>query len=222
MPNHKDTKFPPTFGYFASPVYRVLAGYEEQLESLKELLLSKEGTEAEHPDSPQKSHSAVFESRFDLFAWPDAPINLFKNHLYAHVMQYLRDVNGFDEDTLKQIQFRSESWYHVTRKGGYFQAHTHPLASVSVIYCVDPGDEDIENEFEAGQVMIADPRFNASMYVDPANSNMLRPYSFDGIRFRLQKDEICIFPSYLQHSVEPYAGERPRITIAANFSFGLK
>jgi len=221
MPEQKDTKFPPTYGYFATPVYRVLAGHGEHIESLREVLLSKESKESEHPDSPQKSHPAVFESRFDLFAWPDNSISQLKNHVYAHLMQYLRDSSGFDEDTLKRIQFRSESWYHVTRKGGYFQAHTHPLASVSVIYCVDPGDEDIENDFEAGHVMFADPRFNASMYVDPANATMLRPYSFDGIRFRLQKDEICIFPSYLQHSVEPYSGERPRITVAANFSFSL-
>lgn len=222
MPDKEDTNFPPTYGYFATPVYRVLAGHKEKLDALKELLLSKEVTEFEHPKSPQKSHSAVFESRFDMFGWPDHEIGLLKNQIYAHLMQYLRDVNGFDEATLKQVQFRSESWYHVTRKGGYFQAHNHPLASVSVIYCVDPGDEIIENEFEAGHVVMTDPRFNASMYVDPANASMLRPYSFDGIRFRLQKDEICIFPSYLQHSVEPYAGDRPRITVAANFSFGLK
>ena len=120
------------------------------------------------------------------------------------------------------MKFRNESWFHITRKGGYFQPHTHPLASVSMIYCVDPGDENIEDERESGQVLFVDPRHNASMYLDPANRYMHRNYSFDGLRFRLRADEVCIFPSYLQHSVEPYAGERPRITIAANFSFSLK
>ena len=60
------------------------------------------------------------------------------------------------------------------------------------------------------------------MYLDPTNRHMRRDFSFDGIRFRLPPDELCIFPSYLQHSVEPYTGENPRITIAANFSFWLK
>jgi len=222
MSKQNENNFPPTYGYFATPVYRVLAGHKSHLNELKKLLLSKENDEFRHPNSPQKSHPAVFESRFDLFSWPDQQIGLLKSNVYTHLMQYLRDTNGFDENALKKVQFTSESWYHVTRRGGYFQAHTHPLASVSVIYCVDSGDELIKNEFESGHVMFADPRFNASMYVDPANNSMLRPYSFDGIRFRLQKDEICIFPSYLQHSVEPYSGEQPRITVAANFSFSFK
>lgn len=217
-----ESEIPATHGLFATPFYRVLAGHHNQCAELSAYLLARENAEHAHPDSPQASHSAVFESRFDLFSWQDEPIQSLKNLIYSHLMNYLADVNGYDKEALSKVQFRNESWYHITRKGGYFQPHTHPLASVSVIYCVDPGDTEIADQREAGHVLFSDPRHSALMYLDPANRHMQRPYSFDGLRFRLQADEICLFPSYLQHSVEPYRGERPRITVAANFSFSLK
>ncbi|MBX2848300.1 MAG: 2OG-Fe(II) oxygenase family protein [Acidiferrobacterales bacterium] len=222
MAEKQNNQIPPLLGYFSTPFYRVLAGHGEQLGSLREFLLAKAIPELENPDSPQQSHSAVFESAFDLFNWQGEEVQAVKGRLHGHLMNYLRLVNNYTEEQLKELNFRTESWFHVTTKGGYFQSHTHPLASVSMIYCVDPGDAEIADLHESGQVLFTDPRANASMYLDPANRYMTRPFSFDGIRFRLQPDEVCIFPSYLQHSVEPYNGEDPRITIAANFSFGLK
>ena len=221
MPDENQTPSA-TFGFFATPFYRTLAGHQAELESLRDFILAREDAAHTHPDSPQTAHSAVYESRFDLFSWPDQPVQNLKNRLYGHLMNYLADTSAFDEKALQQLRFKNESWYHITRSGGYFQPHTHPLASVSMIYCVDPGDAEIKEERAAGQVLFADPRHGSSMYLDPANRHMRRDYAFDGLRFRLRPDDVCIFPSYLQHSVEPYVGESPRITIAANFSFHLK
>lgn len=210
-----------THDFFATPFLRTFAGHDKKIDDLKFFLLTCENDNFVHSKSPQESHNALFESRFDLFSWPDEHVQQIKNRLLAHLMNYLSDVNCFSVEDLKKLNFRIESWFHISRKGAYFQPHTHPLASVSMIYCVDPGDEVIDDLHEAGCVLFTDPRLNASMYVDPANRNMKRKYSFDGLRFRLRSDELCIFPSYLQHSVEPYVGDTPRITIAANFSFSL-
>jgi len=207
--------------FFATPFYKGLMGLQSNHSGLKDYILSCEHGEFRHKDSPQTAHNKVFESRFDLLSWPDSNIQAFKQKLYENLMQYLAAVNGFSAQDLQNLNFKSESWFHITRSGGYFQPHTHPLASVSIIYCVDPGDETIEDSREAGQVQFTDPRYNASMFLDPTNRNMKRPFSFSGLRFRLKPDELCIFPSYLQHSVEPYVGDRPRITVAANFSFSL-
>jgi len=204
---------------FSTPFYKTLMGFERGRKDIRDYLISCETEGFRNKDSPQAAHKQVFESQFDLLKWPNPNIQAFKQKLYDHIMQYIAVVNGFDTAALNKLNFKSESWFHITRSGGYFQPHTHPLASVSLIYCVDPGDENIENQHEAGQVMFSDPRYNASMFLDPANRNMQRAFSFDGIKFRLRPDELCIFPSYLQHSVEPYIGDRPRITIAANFSF---
>lgn len=207
---------------FATPFYRALLDDQADLDLLGEFLMSRETEKYRHPDSPQIAHTSVCESRFDLFSWKESVVQMLKNRLYGQLMNYLCEVNGFDQTTLNALQFQSESWFHITRKGGYFQPHTHPLASVSMIYCVSTGDQDIESIHEQGRVLFFDPRTNASMYLDTANRHMSRTYSFDGMLFRLQSNEVCIFPSYLQHCVEPYLGESPRITVAANFKFALK
>ena len=126
MADSKDTKFPPTYGYFSTPVYRGIAGHGEQLEPLKKLLLSKETSDFEHPNSPQESHPGVFESRFDFFAWPDKDITQLKNRIYVHLMQYLRDVNGFDEEALKKYSFVQKVGA-ISRAEEAISKHTHIL-----------------------------------------------------------------------------------------------
>ena len=212
----------PLNGLFATPFYKASFGFSAEREVLKSLLLSREVDQYRNSDSPQNVHSKVFESNFDLLSWPDDVVQNFKSALNQHLMYYLVAVNGVSQQDLQGLRFQNEAWFHVTRSGGYFQPHTHPLASVSVIYCVCPGDQSVEDDRESGSVIFSDPRGGASMYIDPVNRNMKRAFSFDAIRFRFAPDEICIFPSYLQHSVEPYVGNNPRVTIAANFSFDLK
>lgn len=175
----------------------------------------------QNSDSPQPSPSGVFESHFNLFDVQAVEIQSLKRMLYQHLMQYLMEVNGMSRLEIEQLSFKNESWVHITTKGGYFQTHNHPMAAVSLVYCVSPGDDGLDDK-ENGSFVMHDPRFNASMYVDPANHKMVRAYSFDGGRFRFKPDELLLFPSYLNHTVEPYIGNSPRITIAANFSFTYK
>jgi len=210
-----------TNAVFATPLYRVLTGANEINQAVKPFLLNKESDDFRNPDSPQATHKHLFESKFDLFHWADPEIENLKAVLYENLMRYIIDVNGIDPKDAERLSFKHESWFHITRKGAYFQPHTHPLASVSMVYCVDPGDQDIE-DIESGALVFTDPRHNASMFLDPTNRNMGRTFSFHQVRLKLKADELVIFPSYLQHHVEPYAGDSPRITVAANFSFKFK
>jgi len=195
MPNPTNTNT-----VFATPFYRVLTGATPVLEAVKPFLLDKETEEFRNPNSPQATHKHLFESKFDLFYWADPEIENLKAVLYENLMRYVIDVNGIDPKDAERLTFKQESWFHVTRKGAYFQPHTHPLASVSMVYCVDPGDQDLE-DIESGALVFSDPRHNASMFLDPTNRNMSRPFSFHQVRLN---------------------GETPRITVAANFSFKLK
>ena len=139
--------------------------------------------------------------------------------MVGYLGNFLKLVNEINDKDLKSLNFDNHCWFHIYRNGGYFQTHNHPNASWSVIYCVDPGDETPENESMAGHIMFTDPR-HVNAYLDPANNGMRRDMSFNAIRLRLKPAELLIFPSYVYHTVEPYIGQRPRITIAANFWFG--
>jgi len=199
-----------------------MCGNAGGLRPLADYLLNQMSIESfKNADSPQASPAGLFESHFNLFDARAIEIQSLKRMLYQHLMNYLMEVNNLKSSDLDQLSFKNESWVHITTKGGYFQTHNHPMAAVSLVYCVAPGDEGLDDK-ENGSFVMHDPRFSASMYLDPANHKMIRAYSFDGGRFRFKADELLIFPSYLYHTVEPYNGDAPRITIAANFSFTSK
>lgn len=204
---------------FATPFYRTLTGSEALALSLRSVILEAETEINKKKDSPQREHAYVFESNFDFFKWQNETISALANLVYQQLAGVVQNSSNLSVDQIKQLNFESDSWFHVTRSGGYFQAHSHPMASWSVIYCVDPGDVNPKNESAAGHIRFYDPRAGAAMYLDAANRNYRREYSFNALRIRPKPAELFIFPSHLLHAVEPYEGDRERITVAANFWF---
>ena len=102
------------------------------------------------------------------------------------------------------------SWANVYRAGDYSMPHSHPRATASVVYCLDPGDDDRADEW-SGQLCFVDPRYSACCQVE-------KGYMTNPITPRLGAGGMVIFPSKLVHCVNPYRGERPRITLAWNIN----
>ena len=206
---------------WSTPLLRTSTETVDLANQLRDVILDCENEGFRKKNSPQRSHENVFESEFDFLSWQRQPIPQFREMMVGYLGNFLKLVNEINDEDLKSLNFDNHCWFHIYRNGGYFQTHNHPNASWSVIYCVDPGDEPPENESMAGHIMFTDPR-HVNAYLDPANNGMRRDMSFNAIRLRLKPAELLIFPSYLYHTVEPYIGRRPRITIAANFWFGHK
>ncbi len=100
------------------------------------------------------------------------------------------------------------SWANVSRHGDYALAHSHERTAVSIVYCVDPGDDDPMDPL-SGKLAIVDPRVEACCQTrKEAMTNPLMP--------RMGPGTMVVFPSVLVHSVNPYTGTRPRITVAWN------
>lgn len=188
---------------------------------LRELILERESPQARKKDSPQPLHPEVYESEFDFLSWPDQPVVDLKQLIHQRLAEIIQLTSRIDQQRLMKFRITAESWFHVTRAGGYVRSHNHPQHSWSVIYCVDRGDEEPENDHEAGHLVFNDPRGNADMFLDMANSELRAEYSCFGHRFRPESGDMILFPSFIWHAVEPYRGETPRITVAANFRFNL-
>lgn len=203
---------------WATPLFRVQTNTKSLAEELRQFILAHEKEEFRKPNPPQRVHHGLFESNFDFLKWPDPVIAKFKNAFLTHLGNFVQDVNNLSDQEANELKFNYHCWFHTYRNGAYFQSHNHSMASWSAIYCVDPGDEVPSDESHSGHVVFSDPR-DVNMYLDPANKKMRRDLSFDLVRVRPEQAELVIFPSYLKHWVEPYYGERPRITIAANFWF---
>ena len=100
------------------------------------------------------------------------------------------------------------SWANVYRHGDYAMAHSHERTAASVVYCVDAGDEDPMDPL-SGKLALVDPRVEACCQKRKDSvTNPLMP--------RMEPGSMIVFPSALVHSVNPYTGHRPRITIAWN------
>jgi hypothetical protein len=102
------------------------------------------------------------------------------------------------------------SWANVYRNGDYCLPHSHLRSTASVVYCLDPGDEDPDDS-QSGRFCFVDPRLRNCC--QDQEGCMTAPF-FPG----MAAGTMLIFPSQLVHTVNPYAGMRPRITLSWNIN----
>jgi uncharacterized protein (TIGR02466 family) len=190
---------------------------------LRELFLKRaaEGTRWANPRPLTQRNSQVFESEFQLFRWPEPCISQLKEFCWRHLLQMIAELNGYDAATLGKLLIHSDSWFHVTRRGGFFGLHNHPMASWSGVYCVDPGRNDADKP-DSGLLSFVNPSVTAAMYLDAANTRMQGGFGYDIRHARLEPGQLVLFPSWVLHDVKPFQGEGERITVAFNCWFGMQ
>jgi hypothetical protein len=104
--------------------------------------------------------------------------------------------------------YADDSWANVYRDGQYCMPHSHLRSNVSVVYVVDPGDEDPDDPM-AGKLVFADPRIPFCCAHEPGRvTGLLIPDMREGT--------MIVFASDYLHSVNPYRGARPRISMSWN------
>lgn len=191
-------------------------------ERLRRLFLERE-TAGERYANPQplvQRNAALWESNFQLFDWPDAPVTELRDYCWGQLYRAIRELNGYDLEQLRKLHVSAESWFHITRKGGYFALHNHPMASWSGVYCVDAGDDNSGIE-DSGLLSFISPMAANTMYIDMAIARMGQPYAYGPRNFRLEAGQLVMFPSWVLHEVRPYLGDGERITVAFNARFKM-
>lgn len=103
-----------------------------------------------------------------------------------------------------------ESWGNLYRNGEYCPPHAHVRSDVSVVYMVDPGDVATDDGF-SGKLMFLDPRVEWCCAREPGRPT--RPFIPDMV-----EGTMVAFAGELLHSVNPYTGQRPRVTLSWNFT----
>ena len=102
------------------------------------------------------------------------------------------------------------SWANVYRSGDYCMPHSHLRSTASVVYCLDPGDEN-PDDMHSGHFCFVDPRLRVCC--QEQDGGMTAPF-LPG----MTAGTMIIFPSQLVHVVNPYSGKRPRITLSWNIN----
>ena len=187
---------------------------------LRTLFLAREaeGDRHRNPNPLVLRNAALYESNFDLFRWPDPPIQALKAFCWQHLFQTVRELNGYSDQEIAERKVFNDAWFHVTRDSGFFGAHNHPMATWSGVYCVSDGDPAGSGDV-GGELSFLNPFPAANMFVDAGIARFAPPFSWGNLHFRLQPGQLILFPSWLLHEVAPYHGSSERITVAFNCWF---
>ena len=102
----------------------------------------------------------------------------------------------------------TESWYHITKTGGYHDQHTHTMSSFSGIYFIDVNECGPKN----GCIRFWKPYDTTS----PDGDIGLHWADNDLIDHQPINGQVIIFPGFLPHSAIPYYGKSDRIVIGFN------
>ena len=102
-------------------------------------------------------------------------------------------------------------WSNVNGPGASNVVHTHPLCFLSGVYY-------LQAEPNCGRIFFLDPRPAAVMTAPPASE--FTPWTFQQVRYEPKPGRMLIFPSWLQHGVEPNRSGADRVCIS--FNVGLK
>lgn len=186
-------------------------------QKLQELFIRREaqGARFANPNPYTPRNAQLFESNFDLFSWPEACIATLREFCLTRVAKTVAELNRYDSARMARLKINTDAWFHITKRGGYFGVHNHPMASWSGVYCVNPGENDIDQP-DSGKLSFINPL--AQMYLDSGNSQLQYPFQLGNYALSLQAGQLVIFPSWVVHQVMPFYGEGERITVAFNCS----
>jgi uncharacterized protein (TIGR02466 family) len=204
---------------FAVPFGEMHLPYCDRLNrELEALFLARATDEYRNPTPSHIPQAETFESRFNLFRWPEPCVQELRNFVLSAVGQMVIATSSLKAEDLSRLQFHNHTWFHVSRYAGSFTAHNHPLASWSAVYCVRAGEAVTEHK-DSGILRFLDPRQGADAYSDPATLTLNRAFALRPVDIRLTEGQLVLFPSYVFHEVAPFYGRDTRITVATNCWF---
>jgi uncharacterized protein (TIGR02466 family) len=185
---------------------------------LEALFLAREDVEHRNPMPSHIPQAETFESRFNLFRWPEPCVQELRTFVLDAVVMTVRQATTLGPEEIAGLKLHNHTWFHITRHSGSFISHNHPMASWSAVYCVRAG-EPVRGEPASGILRLLDPRASAGAYADPANTRLHGAFALAPIDLHLTEGQIVVFPSYLFHEVTPFYGRDTRITVATNCWF---
>ena len=204
---------------FAVPIGEARLERCERLNAeLEALFLARENDEYRNPSPSHIPQAETFESRFNLFRWPEACVQELRRFVLDSVARTVIEATNLKIDDLARLTLHNHTWFHISRYAGSFIAHNHPLASWSAVYCVRPG-ETVAAQPDSGMLRFFDPRQGADAYSDPTTVSLRPSFAPRSVQMRLEPGSLVVFPSYLFHEVTPFYGRDARITVATNCWF---
>lgn len=168
----------------------------------------------------QHSNQGGWQSTGDFAAWSGAE----GAQLLAFAQDMARSLTAVHtaDNTLVHATFdwHFNAWANINRPGDSNSVHGHAGAFWSAVYWVDDGGR-AENPTVGGDLEFLDPRGLVASAYRPELRMRIEECVTAGCSTTeaARSGTLVMFPSWLLHSVRPFTGTRPRVSIA--FNFGL-
>jgi hypothetical protein len=205
---------------FAAPfASAVPAGAAELNAELAPLLIARATEAWRDPAAPLDP--GRFESRPDLFQWPEPAVARLREMLLEHVGRVAAELSGFGAAEAAALRLQAKAWFGLVRPGGAVPARQHAMASWCALYCVQSTDAPAER-LDAGSLRLYDPRLG-NAYLDAGNGRLRMPYGHGHFGARQSPGQLSIFPAHLLHEIAPLPESctRPLVYVGATFRFAL-
>lgn len=198
--------------YFATPVAVVqLPDAAELNAEIREAVLLRE----EKTAGVQHSNLGGWQSDHEFASWGGAS----GKRMLEAAIQLATKMTANRAGKAVNIAWKVTAWANINRRGHGNEFHTHPGCFWSGTYYVDDGgigeDRELDGAFE-----MQDPRGVApAMYAPNLGFSTPGGQSVGASELIYPKaGQLILFPSWLQHAVRPYHGDKTRISIAFNLT----
>ena len=167
-----------------------------------------------------KSADGLYESDFDLFLRPTEHLQRLVSFISQSLALAISVANN-QEAKPEQIEVEFvDSWYHITNRGGYHDAHVHHSCSWCGIYYLQVGSSGTRTA--EGSAPNGGSRFYSPINTGGGYRDFGNKYLTASIDPPVRDGLLLLFPSHLLHSGLPYEGTTDRIVLAFNARALLK
>tara|TARA_B100000287_G_scaffold248798_1_gene233913 strand:- start:137 stop:799 length:663 start_codon:yes stop_codon:yes gene_type:complete len=150
----------------------------------------------------QENYSYTGDAHGDYKLFNDSRFSWLNMQVAFHCEQYLSKFN-VDVDKIKL--YASKAWPVIVEKGGKVNKHNHRNSCLSAVYYLKTG-----NVMNGGYLKFHSPNPNRL----PIHVETLNDLSYSHATYAPMESRLMIFPSSLEHEVEPYLGSIARYSIS--------
>jgi len=175
----------------------------ERLEELAHRLIQDDR------NSARRTNCGGWHYAFDLFEIEEPVVAEFRDEMEQQVQAFLNHFRSAERT--KRYRFRLQGWINVNLAGDHNVLHCHPGSFLSATYYVK-----VPRDAKGGEIVFRDPRGPAVAMYEAPGIDLPWVGSGMGIPFSPATGHVLLFPSWLEHRVEPFEGAGERISIAFN------
>ena len=137
------------------------------------------------------------ESNSDFLKIDEEPVIKLRNWILKKLIEAYSKIQIKGKDIVI-----TESWFHVTKKEGFHNLHTHPETPLGGIFYIEDGGSQEGNQW-------LNPIFGYSHRISDI---WCKPF----FESKFEPGKLILFPGWILHSARPHTGNKNRILIAFN------